>query len=105
MVKLDRCSSTVSRTSPALSRWPLLLAGLTVFGIGIALAAEAELRLGPWSVLHDGVSRQIGGTLRTADIGLSLLRLPLWWPSGERSGVGTVLAGLAIGTMTKVGWR
>ena len=39
-----------------LSRWDKLLAGLAFVGIGVAFTKQANLGLGPWDVLGDGLA-------------------------------------------------
>jgi uncharacterized membrane protein YczE len=85
-----------------LPRIPGLLAGLLLFGIGIAFMAEAGMGLGPWEVFHQGIARQLGVQLGTVSIVLGIPILAAWYPLGERPGVGTVLNILLIGTATNV---
>ncbi len=94
----------VDRWSPrkAAPRLPGLLAGLVIFGIGIALMAAAGLGLGPWEVLHQGISRYTGIPLGTVSILLGFPILLLWIPLGEYPGIGTVLNVLVIGSATNV---
>ena len=86
----------------ALPRLPSLLVGLILFGVGVGLMVEAGLGLGPWEALHQGVARQTGLEIGTVSILLGLPILALWWPLGERPGIGTVLNVLTIGTATNV---
>lgn len=94
-----------SRWSPSavLPRLPGLLVGLVVFGIGIAMMAQAGLGLGPWEVFHQGIARRTGLQLGTVSILVGIPILLAWWPLGERPGIGTVLNILLIGTATNVG--
>ena len=49
-------------------RLPQLMIGLVVVGFGFALMVEANLGLGPWEALHQGISNRIGipiGTVKT----------------------------------------
>ena len=86
-----------------LPRLPGLLLGLVVFGLGIALMARAELGLGPWEALHQGIQFRTGIPMGTVSILLGIPILALWWPLGERPGVGTLLNVVLIGTATNVG--
>jgi len=86
-----------------LVRIPGLLAGLVVFGFGIALMAQANVGLGPWEALHQGVQFRTGIPMGTVSILLGVPILALWWPLGERPGLGTLLNVLLIGTATNVG--
>lgn len=86
-----------------LPRLPGLMVGLVVFGFGIALMARAGLGLGPWEAFHQGLGGQLGIPLGTVSILLGLPILALWWPLGERPGLGTLLNVLTIGTATNAG--
>lgn len=86
-----------------LRRLPGLLLGLVTFGLGIALMAQAGLGLGPWEAFHQGLGRLTGLELGTVSVVLGLPILLLWWPLGERPGIGTVLNVLVIGTSTNLG--
>ena len=94
----------VSRFHPRVvaPRLPGLLLGLVLFGLGVALMAEAGLGLGPWEAFHQGISRLTGLELGTVSILLGVPILALWWPLGERPGYGTLLHGVLIGTATNV---
>jgi uncharacterized membrane protein YczE len=83
-----------------LRRLPKLLVGLVIFGVGIALMADAGLGLGPWEVFHQGIARRTGLELGTVSILLGVPILALWWPLGERPGIGTVLNIVLIGLAT-----
>jgi uncharacterized membrane protein YczE len=87
----------------ALPLLPALMAGLILFGLGIALMVEAGLGLGPWEALHQGIARQTGLEIGTVSVLLGLPILALWWPLGERPGIGTVLNVVSIGTTTNIG--
>ena len=76
--------------------------GMLFFGIGIALMARADLGLGPWAVLHDGIGRRTGLPLGTVDILLGVLVLTAWIPLRERPGPGTLLSAVVIGLATNV---
>ena len=87
----------------ALPRLPKLVAGLVTFGVGIAVMVEAGLGLGPWEALHQGIGNQTGLAIGTVSIILGIPILALWWPLGERPGIGTVANLLLIGTSTNAG--
>jgi uncharacterized membrane protein YczE len=93
-----------SRWSPAtvLPRLPGLLVGLVLFGVGIALMAEADMGLGPWEVFHQGIARLTGLQLGTVSILVGIPVLAAWYPLGERPGVGTLLNIAIIGTATNL---
>ncbi|MEX2504724.1 MAG: hypothetical protein WD378_07730 [Egicoccus sp.] len=83
-------------------RLPRLLLGLALCGLGIATMVAAELGLGPWDVLHQGLSRMTGIPIGTVGIGVGVLVLLVWLPLHERPGVGTVLNVLVIGIVIDV---
>ena len=83
-------------------RVPALLLGLALFGCGIALMVEAGLGLGPWEALNQGVARQFGLEIGTVSVLLGIPILALWWPLGERPGIGTLANVVLIGTSTNV---
>lgn len=85
-----------------LRRWVFLLTGLVLFGAGIALMVRAELGLGPWEVLHQGISRATGIAIGTVSILLGLPIMLAWLPLGQRPGVGTLLNIVLVGGVTDV---
>src|SRR4249919_588297 len=87
----------------AMPRIPGLLLGLVLFGVGIAMMVEAGLGLGPWEALHQGIADRLGLQIGTVSILLGIPILALWWPLGERPGLGTLLNVVLIGTATNVG--
>lgn len=87
----------------AAPRLPALVVGLVMFGFGIALMVEAGLGLGPWEALHQGIARLTGIEIGTVSILLGLPILAMWWPLGERPGIGTLVNVVLIGTSTNVG--
>ena len=85
-----------------LPRLPGLLVGLVLFGVGIALMAASGLGLGPWEVFHQGIANRTGIPLGTVSIIVGIPVLALWWPLGERPGIGTILNIALIGTATNI---
>jgi len=79
-------------------RWLRLFVGLYIFGAGIALMHGADLGLGPWDVLSDGISKISGLQLGTVTILVGAAVLSLWLIIRERPGIGTVANILLIGT-------
>jgi uncharacterized membrane protein YczE len=66
-------------------------------GAGIGLMAGAELGLGPWDVLHQGLAQRTGLTLGLLNILVGAAVLALWIPLRQRPGLGTVLNVVIIG--------
>jgi uncharacterized membrane protein YczE len=85
-----------------IRRLPGLLVGLVLFGVGIALMAASGLGLGPWEVLHQGIANRTGLALGTVSILVGIPVLALWWPLGERPGIGTILNIALIGVATNL---
>ncbi len=81
-------------------RWARLLAGLALFGIGIALMVRSRLGLSPWEVLHQGISLHTGLPIGTVSIAMGLPLMLLWLPLGQRPGWGTLLNIVLIGAIT-----
>jgi len=74
-----------------------LYAGLVLFGLSMGLLVRARLGVIPWDVLHQGLSRQLGVSMGTVVIAVSLLLLLAWIPLRERPGLGTISNALVIG--------
>jgi uncharacterized membrane protein YczE len=77
-----------------------LYAGLWLFGASLALMVRADLGLGPWDVLHQGIARYLGVQIGWITIAVSALVLLTWIPLRQRPGLGTVsnvvVVGLAV---------
>jgi uncharacterized membrane protein YczE len=92
----DEESTTLVTAPPAfLRRLVQLLVGLVGFGISLALMVRAELGLGPWDVLHQGMAERMGLEIGTVVIAMSAVVLVLWIPLRQRPGLGT-LANVAV---------
>ena len=66
-------------------------------GTGIAVMVLAGLGLGPWDVLHQGLSNRTGIPIGTVGILVGAVVLVLWVPLRQRLGIGTVLNTILIG--------
>ena len=84
------------------ARLPRLVLGLVMCGVGIAALVRAELGLGPWDVLHQGVAELTGVTIGTVTVLVGLVVLLLWLPLRERLGLGTLLNVILIGVTVDV---
>jgi len=80
-----------------MSRLGQLLVGLGLFGAGLWLGLQAELGVGPWDVLHGGLSERLGTPFGLTSIGVSALVLLVAVLAGVRPGVGTVLNVVLVG--------
>ena len=74
-----------------------LYAGLTLYGVSMALMIESTLGLDPWDVFHQGLSKRTGLSMGTITIVVGALVLLLWIPLRQRPGIGTVSNVVVIG--------
>jgi uncharacterized membrane protein YczE len=74
-----------------------LYAGLAAFGVSLALMLEANLGLGPWDVLHQGVAERLGVPIGWVVIGVGAVVMLAWIPLRERPGLGTISNVVLIG--------
>jgi uncharacterized membrane protein YczE len=89
-------------TAELRRRLPRLLLGLVLCGLGIALMVAGDLGLGPWDVLHQGISQRTGIPIGMVSIGVGALVMLLWLPLRERPGLGTVCNVVLIGVVIDV---
>jgi uncharacterized membrane protein YczE len=87
-------------TSSLVVRLLRLYGGLVGFGVSLAFMVRADLGLGPWDVLHQGIARHLGLQIGWVTIAVSALVLLAWIPLRQRPGLGTVsnvvLVGLTV---------
>jgi uncharacterized membrane protein YczE len=83
-------------------RLPPLLLGIVAIGVAIALSIEADLGVGPWDVLHQGLAETTGLSFGTVVVLVGLLVLVAWIPLRQRLGLGTVVNTLTIGFVADV---
>lgn len=81
----------VSRRLRSAFRWLWMLAGMTVLACGIRLQVLAGLGLGPWEVLHMGLSLHLPITFGQASQLVGLLVVAGAWLMGEPPRAGTLL--------------
>lgn len=74
-----------------------LLPGLAACGVGLALMVRAHLGLGPWDVLHQGLSERTGLSIGVLVILVGFLVLFGWVPLRQPMGIGTLLNVSLIG--------
>lgn len=100
---IDRAAGRARPAGPGLRRrLPRLLVGLTLCGLGIAVMVAADLGLGPWDVLHQGLANLTGVPIGATSIVVGAGVLLLWIPLHERPGLGTVLNVVVIGVVIDV---
>jgi uncharacterized membrane protein YczE len=83
-------------------RGTLLLVGLTLYGLSDAMLVLAGLGLDPWDVLHQGLSRSVGGQVGTWTDIVGVVVLLGWIPLQQRPGVGTVTNVILIGIVINI---
>ena len=81
---------------------PRLISGLTLCAAGVAMLVRAELGLGPWDVLHQGLAVASGMSIGLATILVGFFVLLLWFPLHQRPGIGTLVNVIWIGTSLDV---
>lgn len=74
-----------------------LVGGQALCGLGVAMMIRAELGLGPWDVLHEGLSFATGISVGLANILVGIVVLLLWLPLRQRPGLGTITNVITIG--------
>ncbi|MCI8934646.1 MAG: hypothetical protein HFE80_09085 [Clostridiaceae bacterium] len=86
----------------------LLFVGFFVLALASVLLKQANIGLGPWDALHDGISRQTPLTYGQASIAVGLAIVAVDFLCKERLGFGTLLNILVIGTFVDIllaaGW-
>jgi uncharacterized membrane protein YczE len=82
-----------------------LYAGLTLYGVSMALQIRAGLGLDPWDVFHQGVSDKTGLSFGTIVIITGALVLLAWIPLRQKPGVGTVSNVIVIGIVVDIALR
>jgi uncharacterized membrane protein YczE len=74
-----------------------LYLGLAAFGAGLALMLRADLGLGPWDVLHQGLADRLGLPIGWVVNGVAAVVMLAWIPLRERPGLGTVSNVVVVG--------
>jgi uncharacterized membrane protein YczE len=83
-------------------RLPRLFVGLVGCGLGLAAMVRGRLGLGPWEVLHQGISNRTDVPIGTVGIVVGFLVLLGWIPLRQRLGVGTICNVVLIGVVIDV---
>ena len=74
-----------------------LLAGLFVYGLGVALTVHAGIGIAPWDVLAQGISIQAGLSFGVATVAVSIVVLICWIPLKVKPGFATIANALLVG--------
>lgn len=78
------------------------VAGLAMFGIGIAFFVVSDIGVPPWDVFHQGVSGRADLAIGTVIVITGFGVLLLWIPFRLRPGIGTVLNAVQIGVVENI---
>ena len=92
-----------SKWDLSVKRVVILFFGLFIFGIGDALVIQSDIGNGPWSVLAQGISRNLNITMGWSTLGISTIVLLAWVPLREKPGFGTISNILIIALAIEVG--
>jgi len=82
------------------SRIGRLYGGLVLFGVSLTLMLRADLGLGPWDVLHQGISDRAGISIGLVANLVAVVVLLLWIPLRQRPGLGTISNVIVVGLVT-----
>ena len=97
--KLSWTSVKPFNLKPKFSTLFFLCFGLTLFGIGEGLLVVSSSGASPWTVLAQGISLNVGFSIGTITLILSIAVLFLWIFLNQKPGIGTVLNALIIAMM------
>ena len=89
-------SDTPLTLKPRFVTLLFLISGLWIFGTGEAILIDAGIGVSPWTVLAQGISKQVDLTIGMATFVVSVLVLFLWIPLREIPGIGTILNAILI---------
>jgi hypothetical protein len=95
--------SAKSKWDLGLLRVLILWVGLFIFGLGDAFVIQSDIGNGPWSVLAQGISRNMNITMGWSTLGISTLVLLGWIPLREKPGFGTISNILIIALAIELG--
>lgn len=91
---------------PHYIRLSALISGLFLLGLSVSLQVNANLGFAPWTVLSDGISKQVGITLGNGEIAVSICIIAIDLLSREKLGLGTLSNMFLVGTFIDLinGW-
>jgi len=87
---------------PKISTLFFLCFGLALFGLGEGLLIVSFAGASPWSVLAQGISLNVGLSIGTITLFLSIGVLIFWLPLNQKLGIGTILNALIIAVMIDI---
>ena len=87
----------------SFSRVAVLCFGLFIFGLGDSLLVQSNTGNAPWTVLAQGISKNLEISLGVSTFAISTLVLLLWIPLREKPGFGTVANIVIIASAIQLG--
>ncbi|HEU5143562.1 MAG TPA: hypothetical protein VFT81_00130 [Dermatophilaceae bacterium] len=100
---LDLTSMEQLRAGALPQRVAQLLAGLTLYGVSMAMMIRSTLGVDPWDVFHAGLASRVPLTFGQVTILVGALVLLLWWPLRQWPGLGTIANVVVIGLAADAG--
>lgn len=85
------------RTGKLCRRFIQLFAGLTFFGISVAMMIRGNLGLAPWDAFHVGLTSHLPFSFGWVFVMVSFAVLLIWIPLKEIPGIGTIANAIVIG--------
>ena len=89
-------------TRPRAQTLAILLIGLWIFGTGDAILIAADIGNTPWTVLAEGIAKNIDRSVGQATFLVSVAVLFLWIPLKEKPGIGTILNAVFIAAAIEI---
>jgi len=89
-------------TRPRAQTLIILLIGLWIFGTGDAILIAAGIGNTPWTVLAEGIAKNIDRSVGQATFLVSVAVLFLWIPLKEKPGIGTILNAVFIAAAIEI---
>jgi uncharacterized membrane protein YczE len=98
---IDATSAVIPAADATLTRWVMLLAGISMIGFASGLYIGAGLGPGPRDGLMTGIARR-GPSIRLTRSVIEVVVLAIGWALGGTFGIGTVIFALAIGPLVQL---
>ena len=100
--KVSWSSEKPLNLKPKISTFFFLLIGLALFGLGEGLLIVSAMGNSPWTVLAEGIHLDVGFSIGSITVFISIVVLLFWLPLKQKPGIGTILNALIIGLMIDV---
>lgn len=86
-----------------VGRLAQLVAGLSLYGLSMAMMLRARLGVDPWDVLHQGLAGRTGANFGWVVAVVGALALLAWIPLRQRPGIGTVANVVVVAVAVELG--